>query len=262
MPAISFIACKIFEDEIIHVIENDPSIERLILVENDDSGRMVEKLDCVGIPYELLPLKSIPNNLDPGEPGKITLIVSILELALHAYPDNLRDAVYGVTEEMSAYSDGVLLFYGLCGNVLAKAEADLQHLSCPVHILKEDNGEIIDDCIGAVLGGRDVYLEKLKSCSGVGTFFMTPMWAANWREMIYSAGMTSDPNNIEMSKFVFEQVGYKTVAKINTGLHYEKDFDSMVEEFARLFDFDVIEMEASPALLQKCYMELREKVLA
>lgn len=259
MSVISFVACKIFEDEIIHVIETDPAIERLILIENDDCGRMAEKLDSLGVPYELLPLESVKNNLDSRKTDRVTLIVDILELALHAYPDKLREAVYDVSEKMSSYSDGILLFYGLCGNVLAKAEEDLQHLPCPVCILKEENGKIIDDCIGAVLGSRDSYLEKLKSCSGVGTFFMTPMWAANWREMIYSAGMTPDPDNIEMSKFVFEQVGYKIVAKIDTGLRYEENFDSMVEEFARLFEFDIIEMKASPALLKRCYVQLKEK---
>jgi hypothetical protein len=262
MPIISFVACKIFEDEIIHVLEHDSAIERIILVENDDCGRMVEKLDSVGVPYELLPIESISNNLYACERDKVTLIVDILELALHAYPDDLREAVYAVSEEMSSYSDGILLFYGLCGNVLAKAEEDLQHLSCLVCILKEENGQIIDDCIGAVLGSRDAYLEKLKGCGGVGTFFMTPMWAANWREMLYSAGMTSDPENIEMSKFVFDQVGYKTVAKINTGLRYEENFDSIVEEFARIFDFDIMEMDASPALLERCYVQLKERVIA
>lgn len=234
-------------------------IERLILIENDDCDRIAEKLDKIGIPYELLPIESIPNNMDSNGSNKVTLIVDMLELALHAYPDDLRKAVYDVSIELSSYSDGILLFYGLCGNVLAKAEEDLQHLSCPVCILKEENGQIIDDCIGAVLGSRDAYLDKLKGCSGAGTFFMTPMWAANWREMLVSAGMTPDPDNIEQSKFVFEQVGYKVVAKIDTGLRYEENFDSMVDEFARLFEFDIVEMDASPALLERCYRQLKEK---
>ncbi len=260
MTVISFVACKIFEDEIIHVVENDSLIDKLILVENDDCGRLAEKLDNEGIKYEILPLEAIPVNLDSNESDKITLIIDILELALHAYPDDLKNAVYAVTEEMSSYSDGILLFYGLCGNVLAKTEEDLKDLSCPVHILKEKNGQIIDDCIGAVLGGRGAYLEKLRACSGVGTFFMTPMWAANWREMIVSAGMTPDIDDIESSKFVFEQVGYKIVAKIDTGLRYEENFDAMVDEFAQLFDFDVIEMDASPELLEHCYCKLKEHV--
>ena len=60
--------------------------------------------------------------------------------------------------------------------LLGKIEDDFRTLGCKVCILKEENGEIVDDCIGAVLGGRGRYLEILKSCKGVGTFFLTPMW--------------------------------------------------------------------------------------
>jgi len=48
-------------------------------------------------------------------------------------------------------------------------------------VSKEEDGEIVDDCIGAVLGGRGQYLTALKNCRGVGTFFLTPIWAVNWR---------------------------------------------------------------------------------
>ena len=44
----------------------------------------------------------------------------MLELALHATPEHLKEVVYGKAREMAEYSDGILLFYGLCGNVLGK----------------------------------------------------------------------------------------------------------------------------------------------
>jgi hypothetical protein len=144
------------------------------------------------------------------------------------------------------------LFYGLCAT-LGKVEKEMSKCSCPVYILKEGNGEIVDDCIGAVLGGRAAYLDKLKSFKGVGTFFMTPMWAANWKEMIRSAGITNDPDNTKMAKYVFDYAGYKKVAKLKTGLNYELGFDSMVEEFAKTFDFEIIEMDANLELIEKCF---------
>ncbi|TGC10624.1 DUF1638 domain-containing protein [Methanolobus halotolerans] len=86
------------------------------------------------------------------------------------------------------------------------------------------------------------------------------MWAANWWEMMVSAGMTPDPDNIKLSKFVFDHVGYKNVVRLDTGLYYEKEFDSMVEEFAKLFDFRIVDMEASPELIDRCYRNLCEDV--
>ncbi|WP_094227820.1 DUF1638 domain-containing protein [Methanolobus psychrotolerans] len=258
MPVLTFIACRMFEDEIIHIIEKDSLINSLLIVNNADCGGLTDKLRDTGSEYDLVLESEISGRLNKGN---LTIIVEMLELALHAKPDNLKKVVYDKVREMSEYSDGILLFYGLCGNVLGKVDKELADLPCPVRILKEDNGDIIDDCIGAVLGGRAAYLEKLKSFHGVGTFFMTPMWAAHWREMVVSAGMTPDSDNIKLSKFVFDYAGYKNVAKMDTGLSYEKEFEPKVKEFAKLFDFNIVEMTASPELMVRCYQQLKAEVL-
>jgi hypothetical protein len=145
--------------------------------------------------------------------------------------------------------------------VLGKIEEDFKGLDCKICILREENGEIVDDCIGAVLGGWGRYLEVLKSCKGAGTFFLTPMWAANWREMLRTAGLSKDPNDIRMSKFIFDYAGYRRVARINTGLSYEKDFDACVREFSSLFDFEIIELEGTTRLVESCYMKTKLSVL-
>ncbi|SDF87829.1 Protein of unknown function [Methanolobus vulcani] len=258
MPVLTFIACRMFEDEIVHIVENDDSITNLLVVDNADCGGLVAKLKDSGCNFTLVKENRLSDFLQ--ETKTLVLVVEMLELALHATPEHLKEVVYDKAREMAEYSDGILLFYGLCGNVLGKVDTELSDLPCPVHILKENNGDVIDDCIGAVLGGRAAYLEKLKSFNGVGTFFMTPMWAAHWREMVVSAGMTPDPDNIKLSKFVFDYAGYKNVAKMDTGLYYEKQFEPMVEEFARLFDFTILDMKASPNLLVRCYEQLKDEI--
>lgn len=259
MPVLGFIACRMFEDEIVHIIENDSAIEKVIVVDNEDCPGLTNKLDTAGFEYELITLSEL-SGLPAGDSDGIVLLVYMLELALHAKPDNLKKVVYEKTREMAQYTNGILLFYGLCGNVLGNAEKDFQSNLCTVRILKEGNGDVVDDCIGAVLGGRAAYLEKLKSFNGVGTFFMTPMWAAHWREMVVSAGMTPNPDDTKLSKFVFDYAGYRNVARLDTGLHYEENFDSMVEEFARLFDFQIIEMKAGPGLIEQCYRNLCDDI--
>ena len=257
MPVMTFIACRMFEDEIVHIAENDASIKNLLIVDNADCGGIVDKLRDAGCDFTRVVEERVSDHL---QNEGLTLVVEILELALHARPEHLRDVVYGKAREMSEYSDGILLFYGLCGNVLGKVDIELAGLPCPVRILKEDNGDVIDDCIGAVLGGRAAYLEKLKSFNGVGTFFMTPMWAAHWRDMVVSAGMTPNPDDTKLSKFVFDYAGYKNVAKMDTGLYYEKSFDARVNEFAELFEFNVLDMKAGPDLLVRCYEQLRDEI--
>lgn len=253
MFVLSIIACRMFEDEIVCMIEKHGNIDALIIVDDENSASIAGKLKQCRCTYRLLPIEKVQQFISDAHKDSTIVIVHMLELALHAVPENLRRTVYGKIEQMSIYSQAVLLFYGLCGNVLGKVETEMSKGSCPVYILKEENGEIVDDCIGAVLGGRAAYLAKLKSFRGVGTFFMTPMWAANWKEMIKSAGITNDPDNTKMAKYVFDYAGYKKVAKLNTGLRYEQGFDTMVEEFARTFDFEIIEMDTNLSLIEKCF---------
>jgi len=260
MPVITIIGCRMFEDEIMHLLENDPEIEEVIIVENEDCGGIKRKMTEAGIAHSVIPLEEILEKSAGKEKG-LTLIVYMLELALHAIPENLKKTVYSKVELMAPRSDGVLLFYGLCGNVLGKIEEDFKDLDCRVCILKEENGEIVDDCIGAVLGGRKPYLEALKSFRGVGTFFLTPMWAVNWREMIRTAGLSQNPDDISMSKFVFDYAGYKRVARVNTGLDYEKDFDACVKEFSTLFEFEITNLEGTLQLVENCYAKTKASIL-
>lgn len=258
MPVISIIGCRMFEDEIMHLLESDPEIEKIVVVENNDCDGIRKKMLEAGIPHKVFPIEELP---EKQEEKSLTLNIYMLELALHAIPENLKKTVYSKVRAMVPHSDGILLFYGLCGNVLGKVEEDFRIPGCKVCILKEENGEIVDDCIGAVLGGRGRYLEVLKNCKGVGTFFLTPMWAANWREMIRTAGLSQDPDDISMSKLVFDCAGYKRVARINTGLTYEKEFEACVREFSTLFDFEITDLEGTMKLVESCYATTKTSVL-
>lgn len=260
MFVLSIIACRMFEDEIVCMIEKHGSIATVIIVDDQNSASVAGKLERCRCKYKILPIEKVEQFISDAPEHSTIVILHMLELALHAVPENLRRTVYGKIEQMSVYSQAVLLFYGLCGNVLGKVETEMSKGSCPVYILKEENGEIVDDCIGAVLGGRAAYLDKLKSFRGIGTFFMTPMWAANWKEMIRSAGITNDPDNTKMAKYVFNYAGYKKVAKLNTGLGYEQGFDMMVAEFARTFDFEIIEMDATLSLIEKCFCRVFDNI--
>ncbi len=260
MPVMSIIGCRMFEDEIMHLLENDPEIEKVLVIENEDCAGITRKMADAGIPHSVLPLDEILTKPEVGEEQGFTLIIYILELALHAIPENLKKTVYSKVELLAPGSDGILLFYGLCGNVLGKIEEDFKALDCKICILKEEDGEIVDDCIGAVLGGRRQYLNALKSCRGVGTFFLTPMWAVNWREMIRTSGLSQNPDDISMSKFVFDYAGYKRAARVNTGHAYEKNFEAAVLEFSTLFDFEVIDLEGTMELVESCYTKTKSAV--
>lgn len=279
MPVITIIGCRIFEDEVVHLIEKESRLEKVIIVKNENNKGLIRKLEEIKNPFSVLTIEEIHGFLNGEETGEgireekkesnritgkkgsnITLIVNLLEFALDGFPDRLREVVYETIEDMKEYSDAVLLLYGLCGNVLGSVEKDFEASGFPVFILTDSEGEIVDDCVGAVLGGRGAFLSKLKS-EGTGTYFLTPVGAAYWKEMLVASRITPDPENIEMTKMVFEFSGYKNVAKVDTGLHYEKEFEAKVREFADSLGFEVVDVEGSPELIERCYQKAKEEVL-
>ncbi|MBN2110873.1 MAG: DUF1638 domain-containing protein [Methanosarcinaceae archaeon] len=260
MPVMTILSCKILQDEIIHLIENDPSIDELTVVRNNEEHEFLAKLDKLGLDYDLSPLNEIPPACVREDSGRYTVIVYLVELGLHELPKKLREEVYRVLREISPYSDGILLFYGLCGNVLDKVEEDFrgQESTCPVRILRDDK-RIVDDCVGATLGGCDEYLKVLKRFSDKGTFLFTPMYAHSWKEI-----MRVDPvkpeKTFRMIRKMNEITGYKRVAMVHTGLDYTPEFDKNVEEFAEIFDFEILEIEGNQQIFSKCYSSLKKEM--
>jgi len=260
MSVLTIIGCRMFEDELVHVLSRDEEVKRILVVDSEDARGLIEKLEEVGRTPCVEPLTAM-GEVVRGLGEGLFVVVDVLELALHNDPEWLKEVVYERIEDVAEFSDGILLFYGLCGGSLTHVERDLAWIECPLFILRDEEGLIVDDCIGAALGGREQYLRTLKSFEGVGAFFITPMWAANWREMLKKSRVTPDPNDITMSKFLFEYVGYKYAAKLDTGLSDPEEFERNVRRFAELFEFEVVELKGSTRLVERSYMRARDAVL-
>lgn len=261
MTFMCIIACRIFEDEIIHLIKNDSQITKVLVQDSPDAAGILGKLSDNSIPHTVCSANEIEYMAYTEKETNYILVLNILGFSLDASPQLLKESVYKEVGSMSNYADTILIFYGLCGNVLGNINSDFAHLSCPVHILREEDGEVIDDCIGASLGGRINYLKALKEAGGDGIYFLTPMGAAFWREMAVIARLTNDPENTTMIKIVFDYSGYKKVGKIDTGLAYEKSFDENVEKFAQTLDFQIVNMEGTVKIVEQSYQRAKQAIL-
>jgi len=262
MPVMSIISCKIMQDEIVWLFTNDSDINKIVIVENENISEFTEKLNEQHVPYEVIPFQNLQSVLEDIEKNKLTVVVNIMELGLHAVPKTLKYKVYQSIEEMIPFSDGILLFYGLCGNVLGKVEEDfcLEKDGCIVRILKDDV-RIVDDCIGATVGGGANYLKLLKAHSKEPAFFFTPMYASSWRELLDIAKYNPDPEKaFKMAKMVNDLAGYSRVAKVNTGLTYVKDIDAKIEEYANLFGYSTFEVSGNQEIFEKCYFSIKDEI--
>lgn len=265
MPTMSIISCKIMQDEIIWILENDSSIDEIIIVDNKNVREFVEKLDKVNLRYKVLSLEDISSLPEiKSECKKYTVLIHLMELGLHRSPKELKIKVYETIKTLAPFSSGILLFYGLCGNVLGDVEKDFERssISCPVRILKDKDHRVVDDCIGATVGGVKNYLRILKSVSDAGTYLFTPMYSKGWRELLDLDKLNKDPAKaLKLMKKTHEMIGYKRVAKINTGLEYTENFDGSIREFAELFDFEILEFDdGNQEIFENCYNELKVEI--
>lgn len=265
MPVMSIISCEVMQDEIIWILENDPSIDEIIVVEKENIFEFIEKMNKVCIEYKILPLEGISSVPEiKNKSKKYTVLINLMELGLHSRPKELKTKIYETIRTFAPFSSGILLFYGLCGNVLGDVEKDFESnsLPCQVRILKDDDHRIVDDCIGATVGGVQNYLKLLKTVSNAGTYLFTPMYSKGWRKLIQLDKLHHDPSKaLKIMKKTHEIIGYKRVAKINTGLEYTENFDASIQEFAELFDFEILEFNnGNQKIFENCYNELKVEI--
>jgi hypothetical protein len=271
MPVLSIVACRMLEDELVHLLSNDGEVRELLLVDGSECMSLSAKLRAQNRPHLLLGLDSIAPHLQerqsrPGgilsrsshrKAAELVVVVSPLRLGLHSDLDRLKAAVYDNIRRLSIFSDGILIFYGKCGNALADLEHDLPDLPCPIYFLTDEQGERIDDCIALALGGNENYDRTLAEHQDVA-LFMTPMWASNWKVMGEEAASGQRRDLGAMLK----GTGMTKVARIDTGLCYEAGFVEKVDGFAREFGLQRIELPGKAGLAKGSYERAKSLLLA
>ncbi len=282
MPVLSIIACGMFEDELVHVLSKDRELKQLIVVENRDNSGFFRKLklnNCVPrtafldrVPMLLKDedsfnsrthikflssisiFKKIYEKRERIEKKKITVIVNLLSLGLHSDLEQLKAKVYENIQEMSPFSDRILIFYGTCGHTFGKLEEDFAGLGCPLSFLKDKDGEMIEDCISLALGGNEAYARCMLEFRGMGTIYLTPMWASSWKRLENKAE-GRDFNN----KYLKNSL-YCRAAKIDTGFANKSEFDENVKEFACKFDMKVTDIKGNMEVAEHSYFAARNVV--
>jgi hypothetical protein len=271
MPVLSIVACRMLEDELVHLLSADRDVRELLLVDGMQALSLSAKLKAQSRPHLLLGLDKIAPHLREREsrPGgilshrtsrkaaELAVVVSPLPLGLHSDLEQLKAAVYDNIRSLAAFSDGILIFYGKCGNALGDLEQDLADLDCPLHFLTDERGERIEDCIALALGGNEIYDRTLAEHQDVA-LFMTPMWASNWKAM----GEETAPEKRRDLGAMLRGTGMTKVARIDTGLCFEPGFDEKVDGFAREFGLQRIELPGKASVAKGSYERAKSLLLA
>ena len=258
------------EDELTSILA-DRDIKQLIIVDTAEQQELARKLRSQNRPFLATGFSTVATlaaesrqRADAGEHSTqrrgffkqllhrrsvddLVVVVNVLQLGLHVDSKLLKQEVYHQIERMASFSDGIFVMYGVC-DALRTLEQDFNGGACPLFFLADDDGATVEDCIALALGGNQAYGDVLINDKDIVLFF-TPMWAAHWQDL---------PDDYSLLK----HVRFKKIAKVDTGLSYEPDFEANVDECARRFYLRPVALKGSTAVIHRSYQRAKSGVFS
>ena len=225
MGTLGILTCEILELEFAHLLNGDPDIKRVAILEDAHSAHMIETLEAIK-PKQVNRLPGLAS-FKPDPDNRINVIVRVLELGLHNRKHTLQQGLVQAAREMGPYVDAFLLGYGLCGNAFENPDELLSDAGVPVFI-PMDEDHPVDDCVGLIIGGRKRYYGE--QCKVAGTFFMIPGWTYHWQRMFdQEFGSLS----VDLAKWLFKD--YERSLLVSTPVMSEAQMEKNVQEFSSMF---------------------------
>lgn len=250
---LGIIGCQVLEDEIAHVVCTDDRLESVVVINSPDAKGIADKIRK-GSSKEVIEL-----DISELEPQKLlnseAAIVWIKPIALHQSPVHLREEVVANAVRITPFCSSILIFYGLCGNAFKAIENISAQFSIPLLILKDQEDLVIDDCVGAELGGTTQYREFL--LEDRGGYTLNAMWAMNWPHFLYEVQILRDPDDLEEAKLVFECMEYKNVIMLDTGLGDHTKFHDQAQDFANKYGLGLVDKKCTLSLVESSYKMAR-----
>ncbi len=256
------------EDELTSILADD-DIKQLIIVDNAEQQELARKLRSQNRPFLITDFEEAFNLVkkhrhrtrSDGHSTKrhgvlqqllrrrsvddLVVVVHVLRLGLHIDSSLLKQEVYRHIEHMVDFSDGIFVLYGIC-DALRTLEHDFNGIVCPLFFLADDDGAKVEDCIALALGGNQAYANVLTNDEDI-VLFLTPMWAAHWQDL--REGFT-----------LMKHARFMKIAKVDTALSYQPDFDANVDECAKQFSLHPVLLRGNTSVIQKSYLRAKKGI--
>ncbi len=225
MSVLGILTCEILELEFAYLLNSDTDIDRVTVLENNRSKRILDALEA-GKNRNIHRISDLETFV-PQPQDSLEVLVHVLELGLHNHKKLLQQGLSDAAREMGTVVDALLLGYGLCGNALENTDELFGDAGIPIFI-PMDEDHPVDDCVGLIIGGRQKYYEE--QCQVAGTFFMIPGWTCHWRRMFEKEfGNLS----VDMARRLLKN--YERSLLISTPIMTDAEMRQNSNEFSTLF---------------------------
>lgn len=166
--------------------------------------------------------------------------IRILEIGLHADPQQLRSSLLKEIAEMEDHDTDILLGYGLCGRALEGVVSARSTLVLPR----------VDDCVGALLGSRKRHKEFLRG--NAGCYFLEQNWLGTGLNIFneITKGLERIPPDKRDRIMKMMLKNYTTLAVLDPG-NLSHETDSIFLDYACRYGMDLIRLKTDPGLLNR-----------
>ncbi|MDF2954800.1 MAG: hypothetical protein OD815_000416 [Candidatus Alkanophagales archaeon MCA70_species_2] len=231
---IGIVMCRVFEEEIAHLIASDPEVSTVYVICDEESRDIERALNERGVMVKtVFSVSELPTTVKFD--GDLHFAIKVLELWLHTHKRKLKSAVCREIGILKPHVNSMLVIYGLCGNALRDIDVVVRNEEIPIIMPREKDGDLVDDCVGMVLGGRGEYLKELRK--EAGTWFMLPTLAKM---------------DLNLIKGVLKAVGYTRVLALYNDFCRE-DYWRECEEFASAVGLRLESRKENLTLLKDAY---------
>jgi hypothetical protein len=238
------LACPILEDELIYSMSKDDDITHVYLIDNRHAKSIKIKLARNNIGHTIMNEEEFIDGTYKVPEKGYNIVIWMMDLGLHEEPTDLGIALKKAMQQMQERVNAIVMYYGLCGNGLKDIDIWAKsNLNVPMTIIRDNEGNIVDDCIAAAIGGTKQYYALLKKYPGI--MYFTPAFATNYDDLLGRMELFKgvDTGDDFMLKMVFEMADYHEVMKVDTGLGDPGEFQAAVEKFANRMNFEIMELE-------------------
>ncbi|NMC59815.1 MAG: DUF1638 domain-containing protein [Candidatus Methanofastidiosa archaeon] len=205
----------------------------------------------------------------------LELIIHILPFYLHTSPQDIKNEVVNASKDLEKHVDKLILFYGLCGNSLGDIVELLKNsrVRVPVSILVDGKGNVVDDCICALLGSKEEYANELYKEGG--TWFMTIGWSRHWDRIAKERAEILDPEHMEQLakklgikkldglenlKIIFDHTMYKRLLALELGFEDSAEYKNKCEKFSSCLNLSLSYRKGTMKLLEGTIKEALKSI--
>lgn len=253
---LGIIGCYGVSDQILHLINRDRSIDRVYVVDKPEGQRFVKKMEERSINKDVL-LVSEDHPLERGQEG-FSVFLWLNPEDLHNQPMAIQSRQDELLSRLSNKVDSILFCYGLCRSSEQRIKNLIKQAAKPVTFLTDDRGEIVDDCFGAVLGGKKIYLDTM--LRNRGTLFATTGYAEAWDRRHQLMDIESMVHEVEQLKFMFEALGYHRIIRLDDGVGDPVSFEQKAQAFSRTFEMELVSMTCHLRVFERSYDLAKESM--